>query len=124
MFLRLIDKHFPKSNPLNKAINRNTVKMSYKCSENMAKIISSHNSKLLKSEKQIEERTCNCRNKDECPLRGNCLVENVVYQATLTLTPDPAGDPPVPHDSEPQTYVGLASTSFKDRFRNHKKSLK
>ena len=123
-FFKLVNKHFPKSNPLNKVINRNTVKMSYKCTENMAKIIASHNSKLLKSENENEARGCNCRNKEECPLRGNCLVENVVYQATLTPTPDPAGDPPAPHDREPQTYVGLASTSFKDRHRNHKKSLK
>ena len=30
-FLSLIDKHFPKSNPLHKIFNRNTLKLSYSC---------------------------------------------------------------------------------------------
>ena len=37
--LRLIDKHFPRSHKLNKIFNRNTVKVSYSCTENMANII-------------------------------------------------------------------------------------
>ena len=38
-FLRLIDKHFTRSYKLNKVFNRNTVKVSYSCTENMAKLI-------------------------------------------------------------------------------------
>ena len=39
IFFRLLDKQFPKSKTLHKIINRNTVKVSYSCMENVSKII-------------------------------------------------------------------------------------
>ena len=45
-FLQLIDKHFPKGHALHKLFNRNTVKVSYSCMNNMASIISGHNAKF------------------------------------------------------------------------------
>ena len=36
-FLTLIDQHFPKNHPLHKICNRNTLKLSYSCMDNMAK---------------------------------------------------------------------------------------
>ena len=39
-FLALIDQHFPKSNPLHKIFNRNTLKLSYSCMSNVKTIIS------------------------------------------------------------------------------------
>ena len=30
------------------------------------------------------EKECNCRQKECCPLPSKCLVESVVYQATVT----------------------------------------
>ena len=47
-FLCLIDEHFPKHHRYHKLFNRNTVKVSYSCMPNMAAIISSHNTKVLK----------------------------------------------------------------------------
>ena len=41
IFLQLIDKHFPKTNPLNKIIDRQKIKVSYRT-------ISSYNSKVLR----------------------------------------------------------------------------
>ena len=38
-FLHLIDKHFPRDNNLHKIFNRNTVKVSYSCTQNMSQII-------------------------------------------------------------------------------------
>ena len=38
-FLSLIDKHFPKSNPLHKIFNRNTLKLSYSCMGNIKTIM-------------------------------------------------------------------------------------
>ena len=38
-FLNLLDKHFPKSNKLHNIFNRNTVKVSYCCPENLSSII-------------------------------------------------------------------------------------
>ena len=38
-FLKLIDRYFNKDNPLNKILNRNTVKISYACMNNISEII-------------------------------------------------------------------------------------
>ena len=32
-----------------------------------------------------EGNTCSCRKKEDCPLNGECLVNEVVYQATVTI---------------------------------------
>ena len=44
-FLNLIDKHFQKNNILSKIFNRNTLKISYSCTNNLSKIIINHNKK-------------------------------------------------------------------------------
>ena len=81
-FLDLIKKHFPKSNPLSRIINRNTVKLSYSCTKNMGAILKSHNMKILSNTREDNgAKTCNCRKKDQCPLENNCLQKNVVYHA-------------------------------------------
>ena len=46
-FLSLVDKHFPKHHRYYKLFNRNNVKCSYSCMNNMASIISCHNAKVL-----------------------------------------------------------------------------
>ena len=46
-FLKLIDKHFPKSSHLHKIFNRNTIKVSYSCMQNTKSKISNHNRHLL-----------------------------------------------------------------------------
>lgn len=114
-FLHLVDKHFPRSHILHKVFNRNNVKVSYSCTNNMASIIKSHNSKILaKDGNHIESnRSCNCRNKDLCPLDGGCLVNNVVYKATVATTP-----------GETKVYIGMTEHSFKSRYNNHKLSFK
>ena len=54
-FLKLIDKHFPKSNPLNKVINRSNTKVSYRTTSNIKKIISSQNSKVVRKNEKNDE---------------------------------------------------------------------
>ena len=112
-FLMLVDRHFGQDNPLRKIFNRNTLKVSYRCTPNLAKAICGHNAKILKeSGNPVEERACSCRNGTNCPLGGQCLQKNLVYQATVIQdgTPD-------------QTYIGLSAPPFKDRLGNHKKSF-
>ena len=87
--------------------------MSYRNSPNLKKIISAHNTKVLKPEEPTP--LCNCRNKENCPLQGKCRVNNLVYQATVTTE----STPPVV-----ETYVGMTAPEFKDRYRNHNKSFK
>ncbi|KAL9986499.1 hypothetical protein ACROYT_G000660 [Oculina patagonica] len=109
-FLQLIDQHFPKSNPLHKIFNRNTLKLSYSCMSNVKTIISSHNkAQIRKTTNQSEEidNNCNCRKKNSCPLEGNCNVRSIVYQAEV-VTPQTK-----------ETYIGLCDTTFKERYRNH-----
>ena len=42
-FLKLIKKHFPTTNRLYKIFNRNTLKLSYSCTSNIANIVKQHN---------------------------------------------------------------------------------
>ena len=71
-FLKLIDKHFPRSSQLHKIFNRNTIKVSYSCTENMSMIIKKHNKKIINNKATPTTPPCNCRKKTECPLNGNC----------------------------------------------------
>ena len=73
------------------------MKVSYSCMNNMAKIIKSHNAKILGKvdASSVSDKLCNCRKKDLCPLDGACLTNNVVYKATITTSPGDARVSPV-----------------------------
>jgi len=82
IFLKIIDSAFPSQHPPHKIFNRNTVKVSYCCTNNLEQIISSTNKgKLAEKTDNSNMRKCNCRNPDACPLDGNCLAKSLVYQA-------------------------------------------
>ena len=85
LFLNLIDKHFPKGHKLNKCFNRNTVKATYCTLTNMKEKIGKHNMKVLNdgNKEAKENKRCNCRNKNECPIPGECNQSSVVYQADV-----------------------------------------
>ena len=113
LFLRLLDKHFPRSHILRKLFNRNTIKVSYSCMENVAHIIKKHNQRIS-SRKEKPKPSCNCKNKDKCPMNGKCQVQNVVYKCTVSATPN----------FPKRVYLGVAEGDWKQRFYNHKKSIK
>ena len=81
-FLKLVDKHFPRSSNLHKIFNRNTIKVSYSCTENMPMIIEKQNKKIINAKPRPTIPTCNCRKKTECPLNENCFQPSVIYQTT------------------------------------------
>jgi hypothetical protein len=112
-FLQLMDKHFPVGNPLHKIFNRNSVKMSYRCTANLGMKIKAHNSKILKIDANEETRSCNCRKKDQCPVENKCLTNSAVYPAIVKRT-----------DGVTDSYVGLTENTFKDRWTKHKSSFK
>ena len=114
-FLSLIDKHFPKSNPLHKIFNRNTIKLSYSCMGNIKTIITNHNKAVISKPTRtnnLTKKSCNCRKPNECPMDGNCNVESVIYQAEVTT------------ETTKETYIGLCDTAFKLRYRNHVSSFR
>ena len=106
-FLSLIDQHFPKSNPLHKIFNRNTLKLSYSCMSNIKTIISSHNKAQINKSDAINDSNCNCRNSSTCPMDGKCNDQSIIYQAEVTAS------------TSKETYIGLCDTAFKLRYRNH-----
>ena len=118
-FLQIMDKHFPPENPLHKIFNRNSVKMSYRCTPNLARKISAHNSKILNPVEAPEQgpnvakKECSCRKTTPCPVEGKCLSEGVVYQATV-----------IRDDGVTDNYIGLTAGTFKDRWTKHKSNFK
>ena len=111
-FLQLVSKHFPKGHKLNKVFNRNNLKVSYSCMPNVASIINAHNKKVLNINKQVNTPGCNCRNRDECPLRGNCLDKNVMYCGKVTVNNEENGP----------NYIGITENTWKDRNYKHRNS--
>ena len=111
-FLKLLRKHFPPQNNLSKIINKNTIKLSYRCLPNLDKIISKHNAEVLRPMKVPNSKTCNCKNKPDCPMNGNCLIESLVYHATVTQ-----------EDGVNDDYIGITGNTFKQRWTLHKSSF-
>ena len=72
IFLHLLDKHFSRNHKYYKIFNRNDVKISYSCIDNIKNIISSHNKAITDFCNEINGKTCNCRNKSRCPLDNKC----------------------------------------------------
>ncbi len=46
-FLHLMEKHFLSHHSLSKIFNKNTIKVSYSCCQNMVNIIRSHNNRII-----------------------------------------------------------------------------
>ena len=90
--------------------------MSYSCAHTMKQSIDGHNKAILtKDNPPVQDpnvKTSNCKNENDCPLQGECLQKEMVYQATVTTR------------EEKETYVGLTATAFKTRWRNHQMSFK
>ena len=111
-FLQLIDKHFTRTSTLHKIFNRNTVKVSYSWTDNIAKIIKRHN-KNKTNLNPVNQPKCNCRNKTSCPLDVNCQIESVVYKC-ITSTPN----------DNNKTYIGLTEGTWKQRSYKHALSFR
>ena len=89
------------------------VKVSYSCMGNVSQIIKKHNKRVTK----INERSiapCNCRDKNNCPMNGNCRVENVVYKCVVSTT----------EESKEHVYIGVAEGDWKQRYYNHTMSFR
>ena len=79
----------------------------------MSSILASHNKAILRSEEN-EENLCSCRRKDECPVGNKCMTQDVVYQAKVRRL----------DNNKEETYIGLTSNTFKQRWTAHKSSFR
>ena len=105
----------PKRTPPTQDLQQTHTKLSYSCMPNM-KSITRHTTKQyyqITTSRKHKQATKNAtvEKKDQGPLDGKCLTQNVVYQATVTT------------QTSSESYVGLA-TNFKDRYRNHTASFR
>ena len=72
-------------------------------------MISKHNSKVTKNAEPPQnelQKLCNCRKKEDCPLQGQCLKKELVYQATVT------------------SEGGNIGNTFKKRYTGHLHNIK
>ena len=109
-FLQLLSKHFPKDHQMHKIFNKNTVKVSYSCMNNISSILSTHNKNILNPKQR--SFGYNCRNKDNCPLDGECLTPNIIYRADITT------------DNDHKYYYVTSEATFKHRHSNHTRDFK
>jgi len=110
-FLALINKHFSKRIHLKKLFNKNNIKVSYSCTENIGTFIKKHNAKIS-SQTREDTPSCNCRIKNECPLNGDCQKSSVIYKCIISVPNFPT-----------KVYIGLTEKKFKVRWNSHKLSL-
>ena len=79
---------------------------------NLEKELSNHNQKLLQNETTEENcKLCNCRTKNNCPVKGECLTKGVIYKATVM------------HNKKEYIYIGSTGRKFKSRFYEHTQSF-
>ena len=76
--------------------------------------LKAHNNRILYEEKTQDQYKRNCRQKDACPVMGNCLDKEAIYQCNLKEN----------NTSDGVSYNGLTENTFKDRFYKHSNSFK
>ena len=85
---RSLDLHFPPSNNFYKNFNRNIVKVSNCCAQNVENIIKCYNKTLINSSK-YHTQSCNSRKLEECPLEGKWRTENIIYECIVSTSGHP-----------------------------------
>ena len=113
-FLNLIRKHSLPRHKFSKLFNRNIIKVSYSCMAIIKIEIHKHNRNTLEKaqQKHPDTQLCNCTNKKQCPLNGQCLTESIVYQPNITAD--------IPGYKE-KVYLGVSETTFSVCYGDHKK---
>ena len=120
IFFSILDECFPVGHCLRRVLNRHTVQLSYRTMPSLSKIIAGHNTKLVANNgdnlpvQRPFNSNCNCRGgMAMCPMDGaRCKDASVMYQATL-----------VEEGKPDETYTGVAATTWKIRYGNHKSNF-
>ena len=80
---------------------------------NVSQYMKNHN-RNVSNKKEKKTNPCNCRNKNECPLNGNCKVQSVIYNCTASAT----------QTFKQRVYLGIGEGNLKQRLYNHRHSCK
>ena len=84
----------------------------------MGAVINSHNKKILGERVVLAKEGCNCQRgeyRNNCPMGGECLTKNVMYEALLTSNLANYGE---------REYKGITYNAFKTRLGNHEKDFR
>ena len=80
---------------------------------NVQQLIKKDNN-FIQNKKSKTTLSCNCRDKNGCPLNGNCRTENVIYEST-SLT----------KNNIKKVYLGVSEEKFKKHWcYNHQQSFR
>ena len=82
---RLLKKHFPPGHKLRKIFNINTLKISYSCMSNLEANIDGHNKYILENTPPPKTKLYNCLKRENCPMRGAWLTEDVLYYPRIVV---------------------------------------
>ena len=118
-FLAILRETFPPTDPLHKICNKNTIKVSYRCMNNMKREVSRHNNKILNRAAIAQTYHCSCpgKNPDTCLIFPGigCTISNIVYRATVTRA----------DTSHKETYTGSTCQTMKGRLNTgHNQDMK
>ena len=89
-FLKAVSSSFTKGHPLYPIFNRNTIKISYRTTTNMAQIVARHNTKTMNTTRNTTPdpkpvKDCNCNKANlPCVMGGKCVPGNVSYEGAVT----------------------------------------
>ena len=122
IFLKLVDKHFPRTHRLQEIFNRNTKEVSYSYMSDAQQLIKKHNNFIKNNKNKTTlscncrdkngcplNRSCNCRDKNGCPLNRNGKTENINYKCTSLMK-----------SSVEKVYLGVSEGECKkNRYYNH-----
>ena len=114
IFLRVLEKHFPKHNKYCKLFYRKKVKISYSCMQNMPNFIQNHNTVLLKSSVASTAKECSYRQKYNCPQAEKCLSECLAYHAEIDRS----------DRNQTKNRYGFREKNFKECYNNHTTSFR
>ena len=118
-FLRIISKNSKDGNSHSKVINKNNVKISYSCTNNISKIIDNHNKELINkinwNNKVNKNMHVIVKYKMNAPLENKCNLDNTEYQSNISTKEN--------HNID-KTYIVITSLNWKLRYYNHLQSFR
>lgn len=93
-----INRHCASSYKLNEIFDGSIIRISYRCTKNITKI---KDIKKFTTNKK-HQLYCYCRIKKECPVKGSCKIETVIYKCITCSNCNPK-----------KVYLGLTEKQLK-----------